>query len=332
VLCYLQGATRDEAAQRLGCPLATLKKRLERGRDRLHAALVRRGLGLSAVLLGTLVTRQTADAAAAVVLARPTARAALALAARRPVDGAISSSVNQLVQGGVSTMGSKKVKGTLALMLVGGLLASAGALAYGARDDRQVPTTPQVAPAPQDKKADPPAAARALRVVVLDPQGKPLAGANVHVGIWTDEKDFKAKRDYETDAAGAAQVELPKSFSILRLWAWKKSFASMFANWERNELASGKNFPAEYTFRLEPGVTAGGRVVDEQGQPIPGARVQVRLASDPQPANGDGRVRYNNSLAYGSDAATTDAEGRWRIDNVPNHPQAELILLVAHPH
>jgi DNA-directed RNA polymerase specialized sigma24 family protein len=28
VLCYLEGATRDEAARRLGCPLATLKKRL----------------------------------------------------------------------------------------------------------------------------------------------------------------------------------------------------------------------------------------------------------------------------------------------------------------
>src|SRR5262249_13524141 len=39
VLCYLEGLTRDEAAGRLGCPLATLKKRLERGRDRLHVAL-----------------------------------------------------------------------------------------------------------------------------------------------------------------------------------------------------------------------------------------------------------------------------------------------------
>src|SRR5262249_53411156 len=39
VLCYLEGAARDEAAQRLGCPLGTLKGRLERGKQRLHAAL-----------------------------------------------------------------------------------------------------------------------------------------------------------------------------------------------------------------------------------------------------------------------------------------------------
>src|SRR5688572_6610598 len=79
VLCYLQGATRDEAAERLGCPLATLKKRLERGRDRLHAALVRRGLGLSTVLLGTLLVRQTSAAVPESLLVS-TARAAAAVA------------------------------------------------------------------------------------------------------------------------------------------------------------------------------------------------------------------------------------------------------------
>src|SRR5262245_38930627 len=32
VLCYLEGRTRDEAARRLGCPVGTLKSRLERAR------------------------------------------------------------------------------------------------------------------------------------------------------------------------------------------------------------------------------------------------------------------------------------------------------------
>src|SRR5262249_21174605 len=62
VLCYLEGATRDEAAERLSCPLSTLKKRLERARSRLHDALTRRGLGLSAALLGTLLAGQSATA------------------------------------------------------------------------------------------------------------------------------------------------------------------------------------------------------------------------------------------------------------------------------
>ena len=51
LLCFLQGATRDEAARRLGLPLGTLKSRLERGRQLLRARLARRGLALSAALL-----------------------------------------------------------------------------------------------------------------------------------------------------------------------------------------------------------------------------------------------------------------------------------------
>src|SRR5258708_36319788 len=98
----------------------------------------------------------------------------------------------------------------------------------------------------------------------------------------------------------------------------------MFAAWEQNELGSGKELPAEYTFRLESGVAAGGRIVDEQGKPVAGAKVQVMMANDLKPDNGDGRMGYTMWLAEGNDAATTDAESRWRIINVPYHPPTEL--------
>jgi thiol-disulfide isomerase/thioredoxin/uncharacterized GH25 family protein len=170
-----------------------------------------------------------------------------------------------------------------------------------------------------------------MRVVVLDPQGKPLPGANVHSSIWTDEKDFKSNHDYTTDAAGVVQVELPKTYSIVRLWASKKPFVSLFAGWEQNELASGKALPAEYVFRLETAVSAGSRVVDEQGRPIAGATVEVTLVGEPKVANGDGRALYDYGLATGSDAATTDAEGRWQIENVPDRPELRLNVRISHP-
>src|SRR5262249_11249826 len=53
VLCYLEGRTRDEAAQQLGWTLGTLKGRLERGRIMLRSRLVRRGLTLAAALCAT---------------------------------------------------------------------------------------------------------------------------------------------------------------------------------------------------------------------------------------------------------------------------------------
>jgi RNA polymerase sigma factor (sigma-70 family) len=63
VLCYLQGLTRDEAAERLGWSLSTFRGRLERGRDRLHAELVRRGFPLSAGLVAVLLSESSASAA-----------------------------------------------------------------------------------------------------------------------------------------------------------------------------------------------------------------------------------------------------------------------------
>jgi RNA polymerase sigma factor (sigma-70 family) len=159
VLCYLAGATRDEAAQRLGCPLATLKNRLERGRAQLHAALVRRGLGLSTVLLGTLLTQQTANAAATIALAGKTAQAALAVAAGQAVDGIVSAEVSQLVKGGLGITCWNRFTSGLALLLTAGLLWTAGALAYSTGEDRPIGRPPKAAPAPEDKKADRPATA-----------------------------------------------------------------------------------------------------------------------------------------------------------------------------
>jgi RNA polymerase sigma factor (sigma-70 family) len=51
VLCCLEGLARDEAAARLGVPIATLKSQLERARKKLADALTSRGCELGSVLL-----------------------------------------------------------------------------------------------------------------------------------------------------------------------------------------------------------------------------------------------------------------------------------------
>src|SRR5262249_10853244 len=47
VLCYLEGKTHEEAARHLGCPLATVRTRVARGRKLLRARLANQGLTLS---------------------------------------------------------------------------------------------------------------------------------------------------------------------------------------------------------------------------------------------------------------------------------------------
>jgi RNA polymerase sigma factor (sigma-70 family) len=79
VLCYLEGRTRDEAAQQLGWSLGTFKRRLEGGRNLLRSRLTRRGLALSAALLATLLPQRAALALPPGLVAA-TARAVLSAA------------------------------------------------------------------------------------------------------------------------------------------------------------------------------------------------------------------------------------------------------------
>jgi RNA polymerase sigma factor (sigma-70 family) len=347
VLCYLEGATRDEAARQLGWPLGTLKSRVERGRELLHRRLAARGLTLGAALSTALLATLATQAALPAGLSLGIVDTALRYAAGQvPTTAAGMEPAVGLARGLLRAMILNKCK-TAAAWLLGVCLlaASVGLAAHRPGSTQQAEQAAGGQPPPSDEgKAKAAAensparnedpgnpAARTLRVVVLDTQGKPLRNVKIHASVWTEEKGFKANHDYETDATGACQVELPKTFYIFRLWANKKQHAGLFAGWEQNELAGGAKLPAEYVFRLEPGVSAGGRIVDEQNQPIAGAKVEVMLANDRTPAHGDGRVRYNTWLATGSDAVRTDAEGRWRIDNVPDNPHAELSLLVTHP-
>ncbi|HEV3238531.1 MAG TPA: sigma-70 family RNA polymerase sigma factor, partial [Gemmataceae bacterium] len=63
ILCCLEGRTRDEAAEAMGCTVAAVKSRLERGRTLLRRRLERRGIQLPAALLVLTLTGRQVSAA-----------------------------------------------------------------------------------------------------------------------------------------------------------------------------------------------------------------------------------------------------------------------------
>ena len=62
LLCYLEGKTQEEAAQRIGCPLGTIRSRLARGRDLLRSILERRGMRLTITALTAALVANGAKA------------------------------------------------------------------------------------------------------------------------------------------------------------------------------------------------------------------------------------------------------------------------------
>jgi RNA polymerase sigma factor (sigma-70 family) len=162
VLCYLEGLTRDQAAQRLGCALGTLKGRLERGRAALERRLTRRGLGFLAVLPVFVVTRESASATAALQAA--TVEAALAFSGRT-AGRAASPAAAALARGMLRpTLVGKLAVAAAILLVVAACGIGAGLIATspGTRPETAAKPTPAaVRPeAGPERAADPPAPAK----------------------------------------------------------------------------------------------------------------------------------------------------------------------------
>jgi len=123
VLCYLEGLTHDQAAQKLQWPVGTVRSRLSGARERLRSRLVRRGVATSAVILERSMSLDAASAAVPASLVDSTVRAVSLDAAGGAGAGLVSAHVAVLVQRGMRTMLLNKLSWTVAAALAGGLVA-----------------------------------------------------------------------------------------------------------------------------------------------------------------------------------------------------------------
>jgi RNA polymerase sigma factor (sigma-70 family) len=347
VLCYLQGATRDEAARELGCPLATVKTRLERGRDRLHRALRRRGLTLSAALTAAGALSGPAEAGAP---ARAVVRAARALAAGQPLAEVVSTRVTRLLDGGLRAMFLSKMRVALALLAVCGVFSGVTVWVCGAGADRP---EPKAAPG----KLIPAAAPRAegkddggkLNCAgrVLSPEGKPVGKAKVvYLRHGNDEGG-----GYAPVAAAIARTEANGHFRFVvlpapegngpvhrggRLLAVAPGYAPGWVKIDKPEHAR------DATVRLvKDDLPLEGRVVDLEGRPVAGATVRVMqlqagegedlgpwskemAAKKPFDRTGYPNVRIDVEAMGLDRPVRTDAQGRFRIPGLGRERLAVL--------
>jgi RNA polymerase sigma factor (sigma-70 family) len=160
LLCYLEGLTQNEAAQRLGWRPGVLRGRLDRGRQRLRSRLIRRGLTLSAALFGAVLGSSRASAAPPLV-------AAAAVKAASPCTGpsCFPPHVVALAEGVLRAMFQAKLKmtavvlaalflGVLSVVWLSGPLPAQDQPATGGKPQPVLPTEGAGKPAPDKSELE----------------------------------------------------------------------------------------------------------------------------------------------------------------------------------
>jgi RNA polymerase sigma factor (sigma-70 family) len=315
LLCYVEGATRAEAARQLGWREGTVAGRLARARSILGRRLARRGVLLSAVLLAALWAERSATAVPH-RLAKDTVVAALA-GAEGPVLGTAGLLADAVVR---SMLATQVRRGAILLLALGLLFAGVSSFAMQQPPTEQetvaspLPTTP---PRPEVIPTAPSLEHEAtVNCAVFAPDGFTVASAgddaDAPVRIW-DVATGKELRRFEIPGHVNACAFSPDGKFLaaggeertVHLW----------------DAATGRVLR---TLRKHPGPVTALAFSPDGGMLVSGATDQVVRLWDPATGNQIGRLptRDNHAvlcLAFSRDGKTLaagSANATGRADNL----------------
>jgi RNA polymerase sigma factor (sigma-70 family) len=330
VLFYLEDLSREETARRLGLKDFTEANRLAEARKRLGQRLARRGVELTAVLAATAVATPPASAVPVELMAG-TIRAALAMTMGENLAGIVSASVAELVEGMTAAMIANKVKIATVVLLAVSLLtvATSGSLVswYGRASGPLAATEePPAAKADDKPRTISPKRETAksveIRGRVLDPDGKPKAGAKL---LLLGESG-KPRQLGTTATDGRFRIPIPKEAKASYLIAQAEDFGIDFLDFPKGDPKK------QIEFRLVKDRPIRGRILNTEGKPVAGARLALRnldIYADNSMDSfavtctkchvGDAPPRGVKHIWGGADqlfAATTDADGRFVLSGL----------------
>jgi RNA polymerase sigma factor (sigma-70 family) len=350
VLCCLGGRSLEEAARQLGWTTGSVKGRLERGRARLHDRLVRRGLTLSAALAAVEVSRATTSAAVLAGLVARTIPGALAFGAGQALDAGVSASAAGLAAQVGMTMALPRLCLTAALLLVTAALGAGIGyrLQSSEPEERAQDLSPpanltalqkpgQQRPDPFWDQSDVPVDVRGR---VLDPHGRPVAGAELYVGYsvrpfvrysmpekMADEQSHPPSlpRRATTGTDGRFQFRFATSeLDPRQLDDARPAVMAIAAGYGPEWTEIGPSPVGNLKLQLVDDLPANGRVLDSRRNPVAGARLVLeglysasadelsRFLRMPGRSGGWAPRCWKGAIPGIAPVILTDAEGRWR--------------------
>ena len=158
LLCELEGKSRKEAAEILGCPEGSLSSRLARAKTMLAKRLARHGLAVSGGSLGGALSQNAASACVPPSIAAVTIKTATLVATGQATAGMISPKVAALMEGVLQTMFMMKLKSSLLPLVFGFLIIAVAGSAYQIfateYTDGSTPVQQQMPPAAENKSKE----------------------------------------------------------------------------------------------------------------------------------------------------------------------------------
>jgi len=286
ILHYFEGQSTESIARMLGCQRGTVLSRLARARMRLRQRLERRGISTAAVLPLSVLGHKELLRAVPRGLAQTVVRCATSMVlSRSAIEGVAPQAVAHLAVGAMKSLVVMQIRKTAVLVLAVVLMDLTYRSLAGSQAGK-APTRASLSQSTTPKKESP---ARPntrgmveLRGLVLDPDGRPAAGAEIFVGA-----RFNSKRPDEglprravagpdgrfgfTMEQKELEPDLPSTGSGLEnrvIGAVARGFGP---GWTR---ISSEGARGEFTISLRrDDVPISGRVIDLEGRPIRGLRV-----------------------------------------------------------
>jgi RNA polymerase sigma factor (sigma-70 family) len=230
VLCDLEGKTRKEAAQQLGCPEGTVAGRLARARTMLAKRLARHGLLSSGGSLAVLLSQNAASACVPISMMTTTIKTVTLVTTGQVV---ATAKIAALTEGVLKAMLMTKLKaGAMALLMLGIVAFTCGMLAHDI-SSAKVNDVERHATKSNEKAKETIGDKKNALTVTIKPQ----------------KYRVRVKEPFKVDLRVVNSSASTQSFQVQNCWdeQWKSSNDRV--SWEG--LPEGRN--REKTVKLEPG-------------------------------------------------------------------------------
>ena len=278
LLRHFENCSFAEIGGKIGLTENAARMRVERALEKLHGILAKQGAGLTVVVLAGLLSANAVSAAPA-YLAAKVVGGALAGAAAGGAVSALVSSAFAAIKAHVALVGT-----TAALLALLGFIYASHNPAKAGKDSSQPArvdvstngiaqsgavtmsaTNLLVRAAPEVKDRD--GRVLHLQLVTAD-SGKPIPNVPIEYWAWWGDK-WKHK-EITSNRFGECDVMYPTNTTKLELTTRKDGFADTRLLWLP---PNGYVIPSNYVARIDWPASIGGKVVDQDGNPIAGAEV-----------------------------------------------------------